>query len=250
MGAGRERRSIIAAMNVDPIRRRMFELLCAPKSLDAYRDDLTKERGVFERIVLIDAVAPLLDREEPVDRTIALCLRAIDGYEKAAAVLQQVFDALVWGLVQKSGQASRDDVLKLPMVARAIERAVANARSVEKELMVISADFKNATLLNSSTRAHAIELIRDDIVLCASSVETAVTAVINRHQRVQREKRKAAWIDFGSVWILMSGHGTDADRPTEYRAAFLHPMRIVNGFSFLRELGLARLPTTALVDEN
>ena len=248
--AGRERKSIVTAMNVDPVRRRMFELLRSPKSLDAYRDDLKKERGAFERTVLIGAVAPLLDQEEPVDRTIASCLRAIDGYEKAAGVLQQIFDALVWGLVQKSGQAGKDEILQLPPVARAIERAVAKARSVEKELMGISADLKNATLLNASARAQAIELIRDDIVCCATSVEAAVTAVMNRHQKVQREKRKAAWIDYGPVWILMSGHGTDDDQPTEYRNVFLHPMRIINGFSFLHELGLAQIPTMALADEN
>lgn len=248
--AGRERKSIVAAMNADPVRRRMLELLRSPRSLDAYRDDLKNERGAFERTVLIDAVAPLLEREEPVDRIIATCLRAIDGYEKAAAVLQQIFDALVWGLGQKSGQASKDEILQLPPVARAIERAVIKARRVEKELIDIIADLQHATLLNASARAQAIELIRDDIVLCATSVESAVTTVMNRHQRIQRGKRKAAWIDYGPVWILMAGHGTDDDRPTEYQNVFLHPMRIVNGFSFLRELGLAQIPTMALADEN
>lgn len=250
LGNGRECKSIVDALNLDPFRCRMLELLRSPNSLGAYRNDITKERGFFERIVLVDIVLPLLDRQEPLDRAIATCLRAIDGYEKAAAVLQQVFDALVWGLAKKSGQAGKDEILKLPPVARVIERSVATAQIVEKELMLISTDLKSAPLPSASARAQAIELIRDDIVLCAKSVEDAVAAVIHRHLRIQREKRKAAWIDFGPVWILLPGHGTTAEKPPEYRKVFLHPMRIVNGFSFLRELGLARLPTMALADEN
>jgi hypothetical protein len=48
----------------------------------------------------------------------------------------------------------------------------------------------------------------------------------------------------------MPGRGSDAERPPEYKKTFLHPMRIQNGFSFLRELGLARVADLAPADEN
>jgi hypothetical protein len=80
------------------------------------------------------------------------------------------------------------------------------------------------------------------VVLCGESVENAVSAVMGRHEKVQRTKRKATWVDCGPVWMLMPGYGTGANSPPEYRNVFLHPMRIVNGFSFLRELGMARVP--------
>jgi hypothetical protein len=177
-------------------------------------------------------------------------LRAIDAYEKASAVLQQVFDALLWGLRKKSGRALLDEILKLPSVSRAVQRAVANARTVSRDLEKAVADFKSVSVMNAPARAQAIDLIRDDVVLCGASVESAVSAVMNRHQAVQRDKRKTTWIDYGPVWMLMPGHGDDADRPPEYRNMFLHPIRITNGFEFLRELRLARLPSPVAADEN
>lgn len=248
--AGKERKALVKALICDPVRRRMFELLSTPESLDAYRQGGSQDRGAFERDVLINVVRPLLRTEDPIDRTIASCLRAIAGYEKASAVLQQIFDALLWGLRKKSGQAKEEDILKLAPVSQALERAVSNARIVSRDLEKVVADFKDVPVLNSSARAQAIELIRDDVVLCSTSVQDAVSTVMDRHQKIQQEKHKATWIDRGSVWILMPGRGDDAVRPPEYRNMFLHPMRIVNGFSFLRELGLARLSSLVTSDEN
>ncbi len=251
MRAGKERGAIIAALNGDPVRRRMFDIMRAPESLNAYRERAGQDRGVFERTVLLKTLRPLLQTDDdPVDRTIASCLRAIEGYEKASAVLQQVFDAILWGLRNKSGQATQAEILELAPVAQVIKRAVANASAVSRDLEQAGAEFKDAAVQNAAARVQAIERIRDDIALCANSVDAAVSAVMGRHQRIQKEKRKAAWIDCGPVWILMPGRGSDADRPSEYRNTFLHPMRIENGFNFLRELGLARLPNTAIADDN
>src|SRR5256885_1508355 len=125
------------------------------------RENGDQDRGVFERTVLLDTLSPLLRTEDPADRTIASCLRAIEGYEKGAAVLQQIFDALLWGLLNKSGQAERDEILKLPRVSRVIEGAVANARTVSRDLQKVVANFKDVTVINASARAQAIELILD-----------------------------------------------------------------------------------------
>jgi hypothetical protein len=247
--AGEERKAIVRALNADPVRRRTLELLRAPESLEVYRAGLDQDRGILERTVLLEAVARLLQTDDPTDRLIASCLRAIDAYEKASAVLQQVFDALLWGLRQKSGRAKPEDVLKLAPVSRAIERAVSNAKPAAEALEKAVAEFKDLHLLDAAARSQALELIRDDVVLCRESVESAVSAVMGRHEKVQRTKRKATWVDCGPVWMLMPGYGTDADRPPEYRNTFLHPMRIINGFSFLRELGMARMPNMVAGDD-
>lgn len=246
---GDERKAIIRALNADPVRRRTLELLRTPESLDAYRAGLSQDRGVLERTVLLEAVARSLHSEDPTDRVIAACLRAIDAYERGAAVLQQVFDALLWGLRQKSGRAKSDDVLKLAPVSRAIERAVSNATPVAQSLEKAVAEFRDLTLLDAALRSQALELLRDDVVLCRESVQNAVSAVMGRHEKVQQTKRKATWVDCGPVWMLMPGYGTDEDRPPEYRNTFLHPMRIVNGFSFLRELGMAHIPNMVAGDD-
>jgi hypothetical protein len=248
--AGKERKALVKALEIDPVRRRMFELLRTPESLDAYRKGGNRDRGAFERTILLDTVRPLLFTEDPVDRTIASCLMAIDGYEKASAILQQVFDALLWGLRERSGQAKEDEILNLTPVSRAIERAVSNARTVSHNLEKVATDFKDLPIINALARAQAIERIRDDVKLCGISVKDAVSAVMGRHQQIQQEKRKATWIDCGPTWLLVPGRGTDADRPPEYRNTFLHPMRIVNGFSFLSELSLARLSSVVEADDN
>jgi hypothetical protein len=239
---GEERKAIIRALTAEPVRRRMFELLRAPETLDAYRAGLAQERGVLERTVLLDGVAQLLQPKDPTDCLIASCLRAIDAYEKASAVLQQVFDALLWGLRQKSGRAKPEEVVELAPVSRSIKRAMSNAKPAAGALEKAVAEFRDLHLLDAAARSQALELIRDDVVLCGESVENAVSAVMGRHEKVQRTKRKATWVDCGPVWMLMPGYGTGANSPPEYRNVFLHPMRIVNGFSFLRELGMARVP--------
>jgi hypothetical protein len=248
--AGKERRAIIIALNNDPIRRRMFELLRAPESLKAYREAGDHDRGVFERMLLLDILAGMLQADDPVVRTIASCLRAIDWYERGSALMQQIFDALLWGLQQKSGQAQMDDLLALPEVARAIEKAIANSQSVCQNLEKMVDEFKHVAVMNTAARCQALQLIHDDVALCAGSLKAAASAVMERHQRIQSEKRKATWIDCGAAWTLMPGRGSDADRPPEYRKTFLHPMRIQNGFFFLRELGLARVADMAPANEN
>ena len=246
---GEERKAIIRVLTAEPVRRRMFELLRAPETLDAYRAGLAQERGVLERTVLLDGVAQLLQPEDPTDCLIASCLRAIDAYEKASAVLQQVFDAVLWGLRQKSGRANPGELVELAPVSRSIKRAISNAKPAAEALEKAVAEFRDLHLLDAAARSQALELIRDDVVLCGESVENAVSAVMGRHEKVQRTKRKATWVDCGPVWMLMPGYGTGANRPPEYRNAFLHPMRIVNGFSFLRELGMARVPNMVAGDD-
>jgi hypothetical protein len=247
--AGDERKALIRILTADPLRRRMVELLRTPESLGSYRASLDQERGVVERNVLLETIPYLLNTEDPTDRLIASCLRAIDAYEQGSAILQQVFDALLWGLCQKSGRAKPEDILKLSAVSRSIDRAVTKTKPVSDSLEKAIAELKDLPLPDAPTRSQALELIRDDVVLCKDSVENAVAAVIARHEKIQRTKHKATWVDCGSVWMLMPGHGTDADRPPEYRNPFLHPMRIVNAFSFLRELSLARIPTMVTGDE-
>lgn len=247
--AGEERKAIIRILNTDMVRRRMFELLRSPESVEAYRTAYDQGRRVLERNVLLEAIARLVQNNDPTDRLIAACLRAIDAYEKGSAVLQQVFDAIIWGLCQKSGRSNSKDILNLAPVSKAVKRAVSNAASAATCLEKSVAEIRDMSLQDAVTRSSALQLIRDDVVLCSQSVESAASAVMNRHENVQRTKRKATWIDCGNAWILMPGHGTDTDIPPEYWNTFLHPMRIVNGFSFLRELRMASLPNMAVGDE-
>jgi len=250
LSAGKERRAITVALNGDAIRQRMFELLRAPKSLEAYRESGGLERGIFERRMLLEVLVQLLKRDHPVDGTIAFCVQAIDWYERGAAVMQQVFDALLWGLQQKSGHSKPEEILEVPDVAQSIGKATAKCREICQHLERIIDEFKDAPVINAAARRTALQLIHDDVLACAASQNSAVSAVMQRHQRVQAEKRKATWVDCGAVWTLMPGRGIDAERPPEYRKTFLHPMRIQNGFSFLRDLGLARVADLTPTNEN
>lgn len=245
-----ERKTIIRTLAAEPVRRRIIDLLRSPESLAVYRADAHQDRGVLERRILLGAIAPLLQTTEPTDRLIATCLRAIDAYEKASALLQQIFDAVLWGLHQKSGRAKPEEIMKLASVSETIGHAVSNAAPIGRSLEMAVAELRDLPIPDATTRSQALELIRDDVTLCCASIESAVTAVMGRHEKVQRIKRKATWVDCGPVW-MMTNHSDpiNLDHAPEYRNQFLHPMRIVNGFSFLQELGLAHIPNRVADDE-
>lgn len=239
---GAERKAIVRTLYADPVRDRMLQLMRTEKSLNVYRANLSDERGVLERRVLLDAVKRLLDTKQPADRTIGSCLDAIDAYEQGSALLQQIFDALLWGLRSRSGRAKQTDIVRMSAVSRTIRQAMSNARQVGSSLERLGKQIKDLPLTDAAVRGRALDLLRDDVALCQGSLDDAVSAVMTRHEKVQRAKNKATWMECGQVWTLMPGFGTDAPQPPEYTDIFLHPMRLLNGYSFLRDLGLVQVP--------
>ena len=75
-------------------------------------------------------------------------------------------------------------------------------------------------------------------------------AILDRHARVQRKKRKSRWSDRGERLVLMPGFGLDDESPPNYEGLYLHPFRVVNTYSMLGDLGLVRGGQDAETQDN
>ena len=74
-----------------------------------------------------------------------------------------------------------------------------------------------------------------------------VEQVMERHCRVQEQKKKAVWIERDPTnWTLIPGFGDSEEKPWAYNGEYLHPFRVANAYSFLTDLG--RIPRIEVPD--
>jgi hypothetical protein len=79
--------------------------------------------------------------------------------------------------------------------------------------------------------------LREDAVAARGSTLALIETVMARHERVQHDKRKAAWVERSDAsWTLMPGFGVEG--LPNYEGTYLHPFRIVNAYSMLSDVGL------------
>jgi hypothetical protein len=207
------------------------------KRVDVYRQAWdTDERGKVERAVLLRGIRPELG-EDSTDRYIDAVITTVETYEQTAGILQQAFDGLVWALKARGGRSRPDVVLEDARLRRHLEKTrVALSRS--SPLLLRAAEGLRAQ--PSVDQAQFIEpllRLRDDAVEASASVRALADAVLRRHERVQRVKAKAPWIDRESHWTLMPGeHRVGGESPPVWVDTYLHPFRIPNAYSLLGDL--------------
>ena len=84
------------------------------------------------------------------------------------------------------------------------------------------------------------ELI-SDIEPASEGVPFMIDALMSRHVRVQKAKKKGVWIDVSDTCTLLPQFGLAEAEPRRHEGIFLHPFRIPNAYSFLGELGQVRM---------
>jgi hypothetical protein len=72
------------------------------------------------------------------------------------------------------------------------------------------------------------------------SAENLLNALLTRHERVQREKRKPTWVDRSVTWTLMPGTPVSDEPQTNPLDGFMHPYRVINAYSLMRDLRLVK----------
>ncbi len=189
-----------------------------------------------ERAVLRGMNRLLGDARE--DCVIAAVLDGIEAFEQASATLQGVFDATRWYL-SSSGAASLKAVLGDTRVAKALERnrkrVPAVVGTIEASLLSLAQELSLAPAL-----VEPLRQVRDDLSRATFTPEAIVEAVLDRHDRVQRGKRKGRWIERTERLTLMPGFGLEGDAPPDYHGLYLHPLRVANAYSLLADLGVVR----------
>ena len=104
-------------------------------------------------------------------------------------------------------------------------------------------------VLDALNRERLDQLLLD-AVAGAMGPESLVTSVLDRHQRVQKQKKKGVWIeDDGRYLTLLPGFGDSSEEPPTFDGSFLHPFRVLNAYSFLRDLGRVRFQEASDAEE-
>ena len=85
--------------------------------------------------------------------------------------------------------------------------------------------------------------MRNEASVALTSRTALVGTILERHERVQKAKRKAVWIDRGASWTLMPGFGFAEEAAPDFDGSYLHPFRIQNAYSFLSDLGKVSVAT-------
>jgi hypothetical protein len=190
-----------------------------------------------ERSVLTKGVRPRLGHEPP-DTLIRAVIAAIDAYEGATGLLQQAFDGLLWSIQQRTGRARPNDVLNDARVRRHLESTFGRLGSTATSLERATAGLRGEPAVDEAQIVEPLVRLREDVVQAGTSISDMVETVWRRHEAVQRAKKKAAWIEREEFWTLMPGQNRfGGDTPPRWVDAYLHPMKIKNAYSLLKDLG-------------
>jgi len=231
----KERRTLLQMLETATVRRRMLGLL--KDRVDVYRQAWeTGDRGQVERSVLLQGVRPRLG-DDPVDRLIADVIAAIDAYERTVGLLQQAFEGLIWALKVRGGRARPEVVLEDARLHRQLERTRVGLATAVSLLERTAERLRDQPSIDPVQFAEPLLRLREDAVSAGTSVPALADTILRRHERVQRDKAKAPWIERESHWTLMPGENrVPGDGPPVRQDTYLHPLKIPNAYSILGDL--------------
>jgi hypothetical protein len=243
MPAG-ERKVVSELLHADEphgIRRRVLELLRDPRCLAVYGAAAPRagSRGEVERPVLVDGLLPVLG-DGPVDEHIALAVRAANAYERVSAVFSATFELMLWSLRASGGSAPPAKLLKVGPVLPSLKSWCGGLAPVEPMLRELLSAVAGRGPFEDEGVPAALSLAYEDAARATASPAALLEAVMTRHERVQGEKRKPAWVDRSASWTLMPGTPVQDGPPAAPAAGFLHPYRVVNAYSLLQDLKLVK----------
>jgi hypothetical protein len=227
----------------DPLRGRCLAVLRDRETTKTFLDARkTGWRGYQDRQTLREGILPHLQRHtNPDDRTLALAIELADAYERTACLMQTGFDGLRWSLTRHGGQASREQLAGDPQLSD-------NFGHVVQELGIVSAALRTAIKkagdeprIVDHCGVDPLNEMADDAESASQGILPMLGALMARHERVQKAKRKGMWIDMGDRWVLLPGFGLADSDPPVYEDTFVHPFRIPNAYALLGELGQVRL---------
>ena len=204
-----------------------------------YHQYSDQSRGQIERAVLLDGVRPLLGTD-PVDEHIALAIRTIDAYEEFSVAYTAAIDRTLWALRKVSGAASPQRLLEIGPLRKTVE----SSRNRLAKLLPKLRDLLPLVAHNGPFEEQQIPTLMssacDDTEHSVGSAENLLDALLTRHERVQREKRKATWVDRSVSWTLMPGTPVKDESEINPAEGFIHPYRVINAYSLMRDLRLVK----------
>ncbi len=232
-----ERKFILAALTSDPAGQRARTLALLVDAVETYREASNEGRSTVERMVMQNGLRELLG-SDTLDRLLRLVVEAIDAHEECSALLLEAFDTIRWSLSSK-GALAEAQVLADKAVAKALEKI---RKQLTRQRAVLDAAITRLIAEPAIDRKvpKLLRQMSDDIAAGLPSSESFLSALLDRHRRVQQEKRKGDWIERGDRLTIMPGFGLP-EKPPGYAGLYLHPFRIQNAYAMLNELGVVKV---------
>ncbi len=238
----KERHVLLRFIDNDPIRKRCFELLREPNAVSTYRAAADGGRGKQERQVLVESMLPALSvREREEDKVIDLSIQLADAYEQVAGLLEIAFDGIRWGLTFRGSQAKPEELKSDKLLSPVLGTVCRRLQTAVKKLRDLVGKIPGIPQISDPNPIEPLDTIITQGQSAAENPICLIETVIIRHREIQVSKGKGMWIELGNKWTLMPGYGLASDGPPKPDTAYRHPFRISNAFSFLGELGLARV---------
>ena len=231
----REKIFLQSLLERDAARKCFFEVLRKPEVLLVHQKSNGK-RGLLERAVLRDGVIKNLGNEI-IDENVRAIIDTIECYEHASALIAQGFEALLWGLKSK-GRLTPAGLLSIGQVAKRLGETIKQIPSAVKGLNTSIQKISNQS--GATSVVGPLNILNDDLNTCSKSVEVFLNVLIDRHERVQKAKRKGVWIERAQTLTLLPGYGVVGDGPPIRVGTYLHSFRVTNVYSFLADLGLVK----------
>jgi len=247
----RERQVIRSLLAGDPsaVRRRCMELLESKETVADYRSLAgSAGRGLLDRRVLVTNVQPMLQKtQDRLDSSIHYTICLIDTYEQVSGQLESVMRGLLWALTHRGGRAALDALLADPTLSVHLAKARRQLRPTTERLRAIVGELVSYPEVQHAISIERLDQLLQDAELGIDGERQLVEQVMERHRRVQQQKKKGVWIEREVAhWTLIPGFGDNNEKPWTSDGDYLHPFRVTNAYSFLADLG--RIPKIEVPD--
>ena len=231
------------------LRRRCMELLENKEVAADYRSlQGSSGRGLLDRRMLVSNVQPMLQTgEDRLDSSIDYTIGLIDAYEQVSGQLESIIRGLLWALTHRGGRAALDGLLADPILSVHLSEARRQLRPTTQNLRARVGELAGYPEVQHAISIERLDQLLQDAESGLDGEKQLVEQVMERHWRVQQQKKKGVWIEREvSYWTLIPGFGDNNEKPWVCDGDYLHPFRVTNAYSFLADLG--RIPRIEVPD--
>ena len=200
------------------------------------------QRGLIDREVLVSNVRPSLKSEDySVDRSIDYAIGLIDAYEQVSGQLEAVMRGLLWAITHRGGRANPVELVSDPTLAPRLSQARRELHPATRKLEAQLGELTQYPQVQHEIDFNRIDQLLEDARIGLDGEKQLVDQVMERHIRVQQQKKKGVWIERNEPnWTLIPGFGDTDEEPWAHDGTYLHPFRVTNAYSFLADLGRVR----------
>lgn len=191
-----ERKILLRLLFDHPIRKRFLQLLARPEAVTAYNSAFNMGRGVQERHVLCEGVAPQVrTSKQEEDRVIFLNIRLANAYERIAGLLENAFNGIRFALTRRNGYATLEELQADPSLQRLLRSVGSQLQKAAHHLHKLIMEISTVPQIADLNPTTPLEELVSEALEASEGPDCLIRTLMTRHRRVQNEKGKGPWID-------------------------------------------------------